>query len=186
MGGSYGNITVKGVTQDAVVEALRGRRAIVTPNLHGCVVVFTHYYDDESADDVRTVTSELTLETGSAALAIIVHDDDILWYYLYQNGNQTGTYCSNPFYFDLTGRTGGPTGGDAGKLCAAFGVNLQKEVETVLRQSNDAAGFVFQTERHEALVKLLGLPPISVGNALESFIRGDLPADNMIWVPAPP
>ena len=71
------------------------------------------------------------------SVAVIVHDNDILIYFLFQNGELADQYNSSPSYFDYgsTKEPAGPAGGDAGRLCAAFGVDNRQAVESVSEPS---------------------------------------------------
>jgi len=104
------------------------------------------------------------------------HDDDILWYQLYESGTLSDTYDSCPDYFDFDGEgePRGPTGGDAGKLCNAFAHGDREQVEGILRKSLED-GYVFAFQRHADLVEALGLPAFAVGFAYASFGRGEPP-----------
>jgi hypothetical protein len=74
---------------------------------------------------------------------------------LASDGTIVDTYDSFPGYFD--GGSEEPSGGDAEKLCAAFGVTDQRPaVATLLREPHRKVGF--EINRHESLRELLGLP----------------------------
>jgi hypothetical protein len=174
MGAFYANITLKGPSQAAVVDALRGRRAIVTPRIGDYVVAFDTVCDEQDTDGMQALTSMLSRKLGCPALAIIVHDDDVFGYFLYQEGELTDWYNSSPSYFDFgsTDEPAGPDGGNAERLCATFGAGRPEHVEHILRQRPSKDGYVFETERHRDLVSALSLPECSVGVALASF-EGD-------------
>ena len=66
------------------------------------------------------------------------HDDDILAYWLFEGGELADEYNSCPGYF--SGGDEIPAGGDATKLCAAFGVAAKaKQIEQVLRDRNTSS-----------------------------------------------
>lgn len=93
---------------------------------------------------------------------------------LYTNGELQDEYDSSPGYFDSDAEPSGPAGGDAAKLCAAFGASDPGEVERVLRKSFfDGDGYAF--ERHNDLVKALAISPFAVGTAYASFDSDELP-----------
>jgi hypothetical protein len=192
MGAFYGNITLKGAEQKRLVAALRGRRAIVAPKVGDCTVAFDSVCDDQDIDAIQALTSKLSKEFRCAALAAIVHDDDVLRLFLYQGGDLTDWYNSAPSYFDFGSKKepDGPAGGDVERLCAVFGAGIPQEVETILRKPAGKRGYVFETERHRDLVRALGLPAHTVGAALSSFDRGEFPqglsADQMLRAADPP
>src|SRR5262245_52056622 len=136
MGAFYGNITLKGPSQAAVVEALRGRRAIVTPRIGDYTVAFDSVCDEQDTDGIQALTSRLSRELRCPALAIIVHDDDVLVYFLYQDGELTDWYNSSPSYFDFgsADEPAAPDGGNAEHLCETFRVGRSEQLEHTLRQ----------------------------------------------------
>ena len=177
MGAFYGNITLKGQGQDRVAQALRGRRAIVSPKVCDYTVAFDSVCDEQDIDGIQALTSRLSRELHCFTLAVIVHDDDVLGYFLYHDGELTDWYNSCPSYFDFgsTKKPDDPAGGNAEKLCAAFGAGKPQEVESILRKQRGKGGYVFETERHRNLVRVLSLPQFTVGAALANFERGEYP-----------
>lgn len=182
MGAFYTNITLHTTQQANVVEALRAakREAYVSQPMNGCTVVYDRESEDQDIDVLNKVASTLSAKLRCAALAILVHDDDVLVYTLHENGELTDEYISWPAYFDDSG--GGsesPEGGDAETLARAFGAdgNVDK-VESALRvqrAGNTDDGFVFETERHEELAIALGLPALAVGAGYQYIEQGELP-----------
>src|SRR5581483_882204 len=100
MGNFYVNYTLAGVTQDAVAKALAGRKCIVTPAANGAVVAFDEESDSQDTRVISSLASELSRRLSCAVLAVLNHDDDVLWYQLYTNGNLQDEYDSSPGYFD--------------------------------------------------------------------------------------
>jgi len=186
MGSFYVNYTVRSSDQAAVVKSLKGRSAYVTPVKDGAVVAVDEAAETQKADAVREVGELLSTGLNTAVLAVLNHDDDMLWYGLFERGRLTDEYDSSPGYFD--GDTGPPAGGDARTLCAAFGrAGKEKELETILRkQSADEEGYVFAYERHADLVRALGLPDFAVGCGFNYVEEGELPeglsADQLLKV----
>jgi hypothetical protein len=192
MGAFYGNITLNGPSQVMVAQAMRGRRAVVAPNIGHFTVAFDSVCDDQDSEAIQALTSRLSGELRCSALAVIFHDDDVLGYFLYHNGELANWYNSCPSYLDFgsTKEPSGPAGGNAERLCAAFGAGSQQEVESILRKQRGRGGYVFETERHRDLVRALSLPKLAVGTALASFDRGEYPdglsADQMVRAADPP
>lgn len=192
MGAFYGNLTLKGVDQQRIAEALHGRRSIVAPNAGDYVIAFDSVCDDQDIEAIQALTSKLSRKFDCAALAAVVHDDDVLGFFLYQNGDLTDWYNSSPSYFDFdsTKEPAGPAGGSAERLCAVFAAGVPREVEAILRKPVGEKGYVFETERHRDLVHALGLPGHAVGTALASFDRGECPEglsmDQMVRAADPP
>jgi hypothetical protein len=159
--------------------ALRGRIAIVTPKVNDCTVVYDSICDNQDTDAMDELASKLSSELRCPVLAILIHDDDVFWYRLYLNGQLTDEYNSSPDYFDFgsNDEPAEPSGGDAEKLCSAFGTGNQQEIENILRKpvAAEEDGYVFETERHSDLVHALSLPTFAIGKAYASFERGEYP-----------
>lgn len=185
MGNFYVNYTLKGATPQAVATALQGRRAIVAPPAQETVVVFDEESDAQDTDAIATVAATLSERLSCPVLAVLNHDDDILWYELYRNGEKLDDYNSTPTYFstDPEAEPAPPAGGNAPVLCEIFGGN-PAEVEAILR-TDPFDGYVFAVERHAALVKALGISDYGVGTSYASFDAGELPdglsADELIY-----
>jgi hypothetical protein len=174
MGDFYTNYTIRGASQDAVANALRGRRAIVSPERDGCVVAFDEASDDQDTGAVAGLAVRLSRALGCTVLAVLNHDDDVLWFTLAVNGETADTYDSSPAYFDDS-EPSEPSGGDAALLCRAFGAANVARVEAVLHAPDDDGAYAFASERHAELVGALGLPAFAVGTAYATFERGELP-----------
>ena len=176
MGNFYTNYTLRGRDPLAVVAALSGRSAIVTPAQNGCVVVFDEESDEQDPEIITGLASRLSRELRCPLLAVLNHDDDIFWYQLYLSGELTDEYDSSPGYFDLATEPSAPAGGDAQKLCSAFGASAIAEVESALRKSSfDEDGYTFAVDRHADLARALGIPPFGVGAGFDYVSRGELP-----------
>ena len=136
MGSFYTSYTLRGPTQKSVAAALGGRSAFITPLKDDCAVVFDEESDQQNQEVMVEFAAYLSGELHCPLLAVLNHDDDILWYQLYLNGELADEYNSSPDYFEETqeGEPSGPTGGNAQKICSAFGVNSVNEVERILRK----------------------------------------------------
>jgi hypothetical protein len=165
MGGFYVTYTVRGADQEAVVAAFEGRQAMVSPVENGAVVVWDEESNHQDEQVIQALGRFLSERLESTVLAAMVHDDDIFLYWLFTDGKIADAYNSNPSYF-LAGPSL-PSGGDAAKLCEAFQSGKTNQVEEILRctmgEDVDDDRYVFESERHQALVDLLGLPSLSVG-----------------------
>lgn len=185
MGNFYTNYTLRTTNQRAVGTALSGRKAVVTPERNGCVVVFDEESDKQDEKCITELAAKLSREIHCPVLAILNHDDDILWYHLYEDGQLADKYDSSPNYFEPTAEPSAPAGGNAQRLCAAFGATDVASVERVLRKSAfEEGGYVFAFQRHADLVHALGISEFGVGTAYASFERGEYPgglsADNLL------
>ncbi len=177
MGSFYTNYTLRGPSPKAVAAALAGRSALVTPEQNGCVVVFDEESEDQNQEVIAGLAAWLSEEFQCPLLAVLNHDDDILWYQLYLNGKLADEYDSSPGYFDADEDADHePAGGDAEKLCQAFGSVKAKEMAAILRQGAFVEdGYTFAMERHADLAEALGLPEFSVGVGFEYATMGELP-----------
>src|SRR5947209_1914882 len=98
MGNTYVNYTLRGPSQQAVATALAGRSAIVTPARNGNVVVYDEQ-SEEISDTIAELGAGLSRDLTCPVLALFVYDDDILYYWLFENGELIDQYDSSPNYF---------------------------------------------------------------------------------------
>jgi hypothetical protein len=172
MGAFYTNITVRHADVDAVIAVLEklDRDAFVTPAHQGAVVVFDAQIESQDARDIDRLARPISKRLRCAALLALNHDDDLLYYALLEGGRLIDEYNSRPGYFDGTKQEA--AGGDARKLAAAFGVpDLADRLDRLLH----GAEYTFETERHAAVVQLLGLPAAAVGSGYDIIRQGELP-----------
>lgn len=179
MGNFYTNITLRGPQQGRVVEFLnqQGRNAYVSPTTGSFTVVCDEKCEEQDITVLQSLASSLSAQFNCPALALLNHDDDILVYTLYSDGTLVDEYDSSPSYFDPDAEPSNPIGGDAIKLCQIMGkADNVAEVENILRRSShEDDGFVFEIERHEALVRALGLPAFSIGLGYTYIEQDEIP-----------
>jgi hypothetical protein len=180
MGSFYTNITLRS-HQARIIELLEreDRTAYVAPTVNGCTVVCDKECDEQDTDVLQELAALLSRELQCVAFAVLNHDDDVLMYWLYENGTPTDRYDSTPDYFsDDEEGDALPSGGDAYRLCRAFGVMQNvAEVEDVLRTPafSEDEHYLFAIERHADLVAALGTPSFSVGLGYTYIEMGSLP-----------
>jgi hypothetical protein len=185
MGNFYTSYTLRGSSQQSVAIALAGRSAMVTQAQAGCVVVFDEESDKQDQEIIAELASRLSGQFRCPLLAVLNHDDSILWYQLYLSGELVDEYNSAPGYFE-TGdeEAAGPEGGDVKKLCNAFGSNAVAKVESILREPTAADnGYIFEIERHMELARALGIPVFGAGGfeqINEEALPGGLAEDSWI------
>jgi hypothetical protein len=175
MGNFYTNYTLRGPSQQSVATLLAGHSAIVTPVENGCVTIFDEESDEQNQEVIAAFASRLSGEFSCPVLAVLNHDDDIFWYQLYLNGELVDEYNSSPNYFSQSEEdeeASAPSGGDAQKLCKAFGANAVAEVKKILRNTDD---YTFAVERHGDLASALGIPSFGVGTSFRGLSGGELP-----------
>jgi hypothetical protein len=171
MGGFYGNLVVKGSDQASVAKALYARRAIVTPCFDDNVVVFDSVCDDQDTDEIQRLALKLSKELVCTVFSVIVHDDDVLLYLCCRDGEIIDWYNSGPNYFGTTASSDAPAGGNGEALAKCF-PGASAEIINATLHTND---YSFETDRHQDLVRELGLPAFTVGTSLASLERGEIP-----------
>lgn len=152
MGRTFANITVGGQTQDTLVSYLRQikRNAYVSPPVNNFVVL----YDENSEFDIEELSNlslQISRDFSCLTFPIVIDDESIFAYKLYENGNLMDEYSSS-------GENLFPEGGDAQKLCTILGVQESiNRVRPILREPSTEKVYLFASERHQKLVKELGL-----------------------------
>src|SRR5258708_3151305 len=101
MGSFYVNFSVKSTNQSVIRTALQQARrtAMVSPSIDGYTVVYDRGADTQDDAEILAVGTLLSQGVAAPTLAVLNHDDDILYYWLFENGTLTDTYNSNPGYF---------------------------------------------------------------------------------------
>src|SRR4051794_9502709 len=102
MGLFYANLTVYPPTREALLGLLRqlGRTAFLGPTAHGYTAVFDQANDGQDFGDIERLGCEVTGRLSCSALAAVLHDDDVLFLWLFREGRVLDTYDSLPGYFD--------------------------------------------------------------------------------------
>lgn len=175
MGNFYTNYTLRGASPQAVATVLSGRTAIVTPEHNGTVVVFDEESDSQDPDVITQLGAHLSSRLRCPVLAVLNHDDDVLFYQLFDGGSLADEYCSAPGYF--SGDDASISGGDAQKLCSAFGASSAEAVSLILHPPEDSDGYTFAFEQHKALVRALNISDYSIGAGFNYISEGELPGD---------
>lgn len=162
MASSYTNITVKGPEQADIIAHLRtlGRRAYVSPTTVGCTVVFDEASEGQDTELLGSLAESLSGHFGCPAVAIIDHEDAVLMYQLYVNGEIIDEYLSVPEAFEMDEEDAMAVAGDERLICEAFG---RHGYESKLREVLDnQTKYSAEYERHKDITDLLGLPRIAV------------------------
>ena len=179
MGSFYTNVTLRTSDRDAVRAHLSdtGRHAYISPPVAGALVVFDQACEEQDPKELDQLASLLSKRCACPALAVMIHDDDILWYGLYEDGSLADEYTSAPDYFE--GGDAPPAGGDAARLCAAFArPDVEAGIHAILHRAKASPdAYTFETERHTDIVKALGLPTAAVGTGYDYLDAGEMPPD---------
>ena len=170
MGNFYVNHTVRTDDAAAVASVLESdhRHALVTPSADGQVVIYDKVSDSQNPAEWRAVARSVSQTLNAPCLVVANHDDDILMYELFESGQLTEEFNSNPGYF---GQSGSSSQGRGTRLCAAWGVLEARFAVAALLRSHHA----FAVELHVELAKAIGLPDHAVGLGFNYVDEGDLP-----------
>jgi hypothetical protein len=174
MGNFYVNFSVRQDDTLPVVEALRRARlnAIVTPPSMGFVVVFEKQSDTQDTEAIEQVGNLLSREVEAPVFAVLNHDDDVLCFWLFEQGRLVDSYNSCPDYFGETAEGVFGVSGDAQQLCESLSVpRAVEQVDSILR----ADDYVFAMDRHAALVEAMGLSSYAVGSGYRYVEKGEIP-----------
>jgi hypothetical protein len=188
MGNWYTNVALKGAQQADVVAALEelGRRAYVTPEMSGWIVVYDQQTDDFDLSILESLALTLSARLSCTALASCNADDDVLWLALYENGTLSTRYASSRKEFE-----DGDEFPDLQETAQVLSRVFEKpeaknEVLGLLRKSHGILGllglylkvriaYVVEVQRHFDLSDLLGTPRAAVGLGYTCVNKGETP-----------
>lgn len=161
MGNFYANVTVSGGSQNEIAGFLgnNGFSAYISPTVNNFTTIYEEQSDFQIIPILNQLAQTLSEEFRCAALAVMNHDDDILTYSLFQNGELVDEYISSPSYFEADFESDLPKGGNAELLCKIFSSEKKNEVNKIL---NDLEEYTFELDRHKDLFNALNLPQMSV------------------------
>jgi hypothetical protein len=100
MGGFYGSVQIRSEDRDRILTALDALaeqlkfNCLVSPVTSGWIGV----YPDNGGQSDR-ISKAIAAEVGGIAWHVLVHDDSVLAYWLYRDGELIDTYWSAPGYF---------------------------------------------------------------------------------------
>lgn len=161
MGNFYTNITVLGGSADRVAAELRGlRRRAYLADFSGACVVYDQECENQDTQVLAALAEHLATRLNARCFAVLNHDDDILWFQLYDGPDLVAEYANR----------GGPKT-KVTALCRALG-NPSGIVRAWFLLHRP---FLFQFTRHQQLARLLGLPEGSVGSGYTYISRGEMP-----------
>ena len=188
MGNWYTNVAVKGAQQADIVAALEelGRRAYVTPETSGWIVVYDQQTDEFDLGILESLALTRSTRLSCTALASRNADDDIFWLALYENGNLSTRYASSRKVF-ADGDEFPELNETAQVLTRIFQrPEAKNQVLSLLRKSHGILGllslylkirlaYVIEVERHLDLSNLLGMPRAAVGLGYTYINKGETP-----------
>lgn len=175
MGNFYVNFCVRTTNRDGVITALQqaNRTAYISNVPEKYIVVCDKEADTQDDNEILNVGKLLSRELSAPTLGVLNHDDDILCYWLFENGVVTATYNSCP---DCLGEVVEADNPNIPYLCSVFGMPaLVDTLEEILEGDDEE---IFAIEIHEALAEALQLPLWSVGIGFNYITKGELPLDS--------
>jgi hypothetical protein len=139
--------------------AALGRDAYVADAGQACVV-YDRQCEEQDTQVLAALAEHLAARLDTWALAVLNHDDSILWFQCYAGADLVAEYANR----------GGPHT-EVRALCRALGrAGDVVAVWLLLRLP-----FLFQVWRHARLVRRLGLPEAAVGFGFTYLARGEVP-----------
>jgi hypothetical protein len=174
MGSFYTNVALRGPDQRQILQALiqADRVAYVSPTVDGFTVIYDKETEDQEEGVLKALASQLSKRFACPALAALVHDSDVFMYWLFEAGDLVDEFDSAPDYFGSSEESSLSCGGDAERLCAAFGVEEAVPEMAALFESVEAANFdedwsvddwfgadfLFAEDIHDELARILRMP----------------------------
>jgi len=164
MGNFYTNITLRSTYRQALIEHMRAqsRRCFISPAHQGFTTIYDRLCEEQDLTDLEALATNLSSRFNCTALAVLNHDDDVLWIGLARDGKWLTTYQSDQ-----------SLSGSAWRLAQEFKImGLLPLVWFLMRWPF----FLFEIWRHAALASVLGIPKATVGLGYEYLSRGERPA----------
>jgi hypothetical protein len=164
MGNFYTNVTLRTTERQAVIEYMRaqGRPCFVSPIFRGFTTIYDRLCEEQDVHDLETLAADLSSQFHCSALAVLNHDDDVLWIGLARDGEWVTTYNSDQIL-----------SGSAWSLAREFKVlGLLPLVWFLMRLPI----VLFEIWRHGGLASALGIPSFTVGLGYKYLSRGERPS----------
>ena len=162
----------------AALQGLR-RPAFVSPTVRGYTVVYDQEVDEQDSDAIEHLGCKVSQVLSCSALAAVLHDDDVLYLWLFQRGKVRDRYDSLPGYFDPNAEPSPPAGGNRGMLCEAFDrPGSQGRLDVLLRADllkGELPEVPGELERHQAIATALDMPPFVAGLGYAAIAAGYVP-----------
>jgi hypothetical protein len=118
MGSFYTSIHVRSEARDDVAKALE--QCGVLPaylslnSTAGWISIFPKSTESQDQNLIKQLSTAISTKLQTATFGMLVHDSDIFWYVLCENGKAIDVYDSDPGYFD--GLEKAPSGGNVSHL----------------------------------------------------------------------
>lgn len=188
MGNWYTNVSVKGAQQADLIAVLEelGRRAYVTPEADGWIVVYDQQTDEFDLGILESLALTVSTRLSCTALASCNADDDVLWLALYRNGSLSTRYASSRKWFE-----DGAEFPELKQTAEIFACVFERPEATnrvlrLLRTPHGVLGllglfhklriaYITEVQRHLDLSNLLGMPLAAVGLGYTYVNKGETP-----------
>ncbi len=106
MGSFFTNYQIRSESQENVVSILTPlvkQRAYVSPPKNGWVTVYDEASDEQDERELNRLATAISQKLSTAVFAFLIHDSDVLVYFLYSHGQLIDEYNSDPDYFGNVG-----------------------------------------------------------------------------------
>ncbi|RUW68517.1 MULTISPECIES: hypothetical protein [unclassified Mesorhizobium] len=168
MGATYGTVSVKGPTQEALVGWLRSKKidAFVTAaDESGWITFSDQYTDGLDPGWIEPLLQSLTRDLACVAIAITVYDEEQLRLWAAKDGVLQSRYnsCPGMEMSDPDDEDMRPRLEDAAALLATIGKSTAPNSLIQILGMDGAKEYIAPLDLHEELVTYLGLPENSVG-----------------------
>jgi hypothetical protein len=147
MGSSYTNLQVRSRDYERVVRSLEEASVLPVflsqPCDRGWISVYPRVTESQDPDKLRSIAELLSRELETGVFGLLVHDSDLFWYILYENGRLTDEYESDPGYFD--GEDDSPPSGGNMQAVVRYclpGTTIKELAETFSKKPNRVVGAV--------------------------------------------
>lgn len=163
MGAHYGSIQIRSTDQKAVVKSVetiaraRNIKCLVGPAFNGWVGV---YPESNGQDDA--VGADIAKEFGGTAIHVLIHDDDVMAYWLWRDGQLCDSYYSKPGYFGEAQRAKEESMAGTPEQFESIIGEKTEALKEILRRDRKVGAL--ESERLDDFAKLLGIT-----NALTAY-----------------
>ena len=170
MGAFYGSTQVRREERDAVVSAVekvaraRGVKCLISPILDGWIGI---YPENQGQDE--QFGAAIAQRLDGVVLHMLVHDSDVMAYWLWRDHQLVDSYWSRPGYFGEENRAKQERMAGRPEAFGSLIGEKAEQVAEILRR--DQPVFALEDERLERFAKLLGIS--NALNAYEYMKEGD-------------
>jgi hypothetical protein len=172
MGSFITNLHVRGADRSAVIAALRSLDAVPAYVRDSPETAWTSIYPEAAGQD-EAVLPEMARALSKAlqrpVVAFIVHDSDILLYWLCDDGEQLDRYNSAPGYFTDEDEATPPEGGNPDALTVYCLPGASPDRLLRLLHTEE---FLFAEHRLMELAKILGIPDRPANDSYHYLVEG--------------